>query len=174
MNRSSRVLVISLVTTLILAGSGVIARTMGDPRLYSWQLSITRGSDLVTVSWNRFSDHDKTMLIGSTNNPGTPGLPTADFGKLRTTIHHNYEVTPDQVLYDWRGSDRTATLYAEGTFVNGRSAHNRVDLVAAYNAVHEPDLPTESSWEPTLYTTIHPTQAVPGLVEHQAGPFHAQ
>jgi pectate lyase len=44
---------------------------------------IIRASDLVTVSWNSYQDHDKTMLIGSTNNP------TTDLGKLRVTVHHN-------------------------------------------------------------------------------------
>jgi pectate lyase len=44
---------------------------------------IIKGSDFVTVSWNRYYDHDKTMLIGSTNTP------TDDLGKLRVTLHHN-------------------------------------------------------------------------------------
>lgn len=47
------------------------------------ELDITKGADLVTVSWNRFSNHDKTMLIGSTDSP------TYDVGKLRVTVHHN-------------------------------------------------------------------------------------
>jgi len=42
-----------------------------------------RGSDLITVSYNDYYDHDKTMLIGSTDTPGV------DLGKLRTTVHHN-------------------------------------------------------------------------------------
>jgi pectate lyase len=42
-----------------------------------------RGSDLITVSYNDYYDHDKTMLIGSTDTPG------ADVGKLRVTVHHN-------------------------------------------------------------------------------------
>ncbi len=46
-------------------------------------LDITKGADLVTVSWNRFTNHDKTMLIGSTDNPAY------DVGKLRVTLHHN-------------------------------------------------------------------------------------
>src|SRR5205814_7880198 len=41
-------------------------------------------SDLVTVSWNRFTDHDKTMLIGASDST------TTDRGHLRVTIHHNY------------------------------------------------------------------------------------
>jgi pectate lyase len=44
---------------------------------------IIKASDLVTVSWNRYSNHDKTMLIGSTDTVGV------DVGKLRVTVHHN-------------------------------------------------------------------------------------
>lgn len=47
------------------------------------ELDITKGADLVTVSWNRLTNHDKTMLIGSTDSP------TFDVGKLRVTVHHN-------------------------------------------------------------------------------------
>lgn len=46
-------------------------------------LDITHSSDLVTVSYNRFEAHDKTMLIGSSDGR------TADRGTLRVTIHHN-------------------------------------------------------------------------------------
>ena len=46
-------------------------------------LDITNASDLVTVSWNVFRDHDKVMLIGSSDNA------PADVGKLRVTLHHN-------------------------------------------------------------------------------------
>ncbi|HEY0532557.1 MAG TPA: pectate lyase [Actinoplanes sp.] len=44
---------------------------------------IIKASDLVTVSWNAYSNHDKTMLIGSTDTVGV------DVGKLRVTVHHN-------------------------------------------------------------------------------------
>jgi hypothetical protein len=43
--------------------------------------------------------------------------------------------------------------------------------VAAYNAVNTPDLSPTVGWTPTLYTEIHPTQAVPGVVGGYAGPF---
>ncbi|GGO07026.1 pectate lyase [Microbispora rosea subsp. aerata] len=52
-------------------------------QVHDGQADITVGSDFVTVSWNKFADHDKTMLIGSTNNPAT------DRGKLSVTVHHN-------------------------------------------------------------------------------------
>ena len=48
-------------------------------------LDITRGSDLVTVSWNRFSDAHKTMLLGHNDDNGHQ-----DSGRLRVTYHHNY------------------------------------------------------------------------------------
>lgn len=47
-------------------------------------LDITRQSDLVTVSWNRFARHAKTMLIGSGDGA------RADEGRLRVTLHHNH------------------------------------------------------------------------------------
>ncbi|MDN3261824.1 polysaccharide lyase family 1 protein [Streptomyces sp. CSDS2] len=50
-------------------------------QIHDGALDITNGSDLVTVERNRFTDHDKTMLIGSSDKDST--------GKLRVTIHHN-------------------------------------------------------------------------------------
>ena len=47
-------------------------------------LDITHGSDLVTVSYNRFLSHDKTMLIGSSDSR------VQDRGQHRVTLHHNY------------------------------------------------------------------------------------
>lgn len=46
-------------------------------------LDVTNESDLVTISWNRFGNHDKSMLVGSSDGA------TADRGKLRLTLHHN-------------------------------------------------------------------------------------
>lgn len=47
-------------------------------------IDITNESDFHTVSWTRFSNHDKTMLINSgTSQP-------EDAGKLNTTLHHNW------------------------------------------------------------------------------------
>jgi pectate lyase len=52
--------------------------------IYDGQLDITHTTDLVTVSYNVFRDHDKLTLIGSTNNPGG-----GDPGLLNVTLHHN-------------------------------------------------------------------------------------
>ncbi|MFJ1867979.1 polysaccharide lyase family 1 protein [Streptomyces sp. NPDC088097] len=48
-------------------------------QVHDGALDITNASDLVTVSYNRFADHDKTMLIGGSDE---------DTG-LRVTLHHN-------------------------------------------------------------------------------------
>lgn len=57
----------------------------GTPyQVHDGAVDVTNGSDLVTISFNRFTDHDKLMLIGSTDSP-TRGDP----GRLRVSVHHN-------------------------------------------------------------------------------------
>ncbi|WHP59278.1 polysaccharide lyase family 1 protein [Arthrobacter sp. KFRI-F3372] len=53
-------------------------------QVHDGAVDVTNGSDLVTMSYNRFSDHDKLLLIGSTDSTNR-----GDAGKLRVTIHHN-------------------------------------------------------------------------------------
>ncbi|MFW6689681.1 pectate lyase family protein [Streptomyces sp. MAR4 CNX-425] len=48
------------------------------------ELDVVRGADLVTVSWNVFEEHGKTMLIGNSDSAGD-----TDRGRLRVTLHHN-------------------------------------------------------------------------------------
>jgi pectate lyase len=185
-------------------------------QVHDGELDITNGADLMTVSWNRLTDHDKVMLIGSSDSS------TVDPGKLRVTVHHNLfenvgQRTPrvrfgqvhvynnfyviangDSYVYSW-GVGVQSKIYAEnnffradgitpdrfirrfggtaihasGTFIDGQSAADQLDVLAAYNAVNDPDLAGDVGWTPTLYTIIHPAQAVPGLVGPNAGPFRA-
>lgn len=46
-------------------------------------VDITNASDLVTLSWNIMANHDKAMLVGSSDSAG------ADRDRLRITLHHN-------------------------------------------------------------------------------------
>jgi len=180
-------------------------------------LDITNASDYVTVSWNVFSNHDKVMLIGSSDSGSTAAN---DRGKLRVTLHHNLwenlgQRTPrvrfGQVhiynnlyrvraaanyVYSW-GVGIESAIYAEAnyfesdvdpsrfiavykgtaiqasdTYVNGHSKHNQVDVLAAYNAVNDPDLSGDVGWTPELYGQVHPVQSLPGLIPAQAGPFN--
>jgi pectate lyase len=48
-------------------------------------LDITHGSDYITVSWCRFSNHTKTCLLGHDDSNGAE-----DTGHLRVTYHHNW------------------------------------------------------------------------------------
>lgn len=54
-------------------------------QVHDGQLDIVRGADLITASWNVFTEHDKTLLIGNSDSAGD-----TDTGKLRTTLHHNW------------------------------------------------------------------------------------
>lgn len=53
-------------------------------QIHDGLLDITNASDYVTVSYNRFQNHDKLMLIGSSDSA------SADRGRLNVTLHHNY------------------------------------------------------------------------------------
>jgi pectate lyase len=52
---------------------------------YDGLIDIKRGSDFVTVSWNRFYNHTKTCLLGHSDNNAAQ-----DVGHLRVTYHHNW------------------------------------------------------------------------------------
>jgi len=47
-------------------------------------LDVKRQSDFVTISWNHFHHHSKTLLLGHSDSF------TQDIGHLRVTYHHNY------------------------------------------------------------------------------------
>jgi len=56
----------------------------GEPFLrHDGLLDVVRQADLVTISWNKLSGHDKSLLWG--NGDGV----VADRGKIRVTMHHN-------------------------------------------------------------------------------------
>jgi pectate lyase len=183
-------------------------------QIHDGLLDITNASDLVTVSWNRFRNHDKLMLIGSSDSAA------ADRGKLRVTLHHNLfdgigqrapRVRFGQVhlynnLYDVRdtpaynyswGVGIESAIYAEenvfiadrnfavdriiarfngtalsasNTLVIGPRVRNPVDVIAAWNAVNDPDLGFDAGWVPTLDHELLPAWTTPILVPLLAGP----
>ncbi|MFH9007081.1 polysaccharide lyase family 1 protein [Streptomyces afghaniensis] len=118
-------------------------------------LDITNGSDLVTVSWSRFADHDKAMLIGNGDTA------TGDRGKLRVTLHHNrfesvvqraprvrfgqvhlynnrYEITDDDYRYSL-GVSTESKIYAENNAFHAPGHVEVADLVKSWNgsALHQ-------------------------------------
>lgn len=99
-------------------------------QIHDGALDITNGSDLVTVERNQFTNHDKTMLIGSSDTDST--------GKLRVTIHHNV----------WKGIVQRAPLARIGqihlynnvydtTTVNGYAPKYTLDSRAKAQVVAE-------------------------------------
>ncbi|MCZ9346193.1 pectate lyase, partial [Streptomyces sp. TRM76130] len=114
-------------------------------------LDITNASDLVTVSWSRFTDHDKAILIGSGDTA------TGDRGRLRVTLHHNafesvvqraprvrfgqvhlynnrYVVPEDDAGYRYSlGVSTESALYAENNAFTTPGHVEAADLVKSWN-----------------------------------------
>lgn len=102
-------------------------------QVHDGQLDVTHESDYVTVSWNQFVSHDKTLLIGHSDDAA------ADLGKLRVTLHHNlfenvgqrmprvrygrvhvydnlYRISGDTNYYSSWGVGAESRLYAENNY----------------------------------------------------------
>jgi pectate lyase len=75
-------------------------------------------------------------------------------------------VAAADVIHYWKGTAITAI----GSLVQtpGHSP-GPVDLVAAYNAAHDPDLIPDAGWIPTARTHVDPAWAVPALVSALSG-----
>ncbi|CAE6429318.1 unnamed protein product [Rhizoctonia solani] len=56
-----------------------------DKDYYDGAFDVSHGSDFVTASWNVFTNHYKTSLVGHSNNNAAE-----DTGHLHVTYHHNY------------------------------------------------------------------------------------
>ncbi|MGW0803902.1 RICIN domain-containing protein [Nonomuraea sp. NPDC002799] len=52
---------------------------------YDGAVDVKRASDYVTISWNKVTNHDKSMLLGHDDGNGGE-----DRGHLRVTYHHNW------------------------------------------------------------------------------------
>jgi pectate lyase len=113
-------------------------------------IDITNAADLVTVSWNRFSNHDKVMLIGSSDSGSTAN---GDVGKLNVTVHHNlfdrlvqrmprvrfgkvhvynnYYVVGDGFSYAW-GVGIASQIFAENNFFEVEGAATPGEFIDWY------------------------------------------
>jgi len=76
-------------------------------------------------------------------------------------------VTPDRFITRLNGT----ALTTSGTLVLGARVRNPVDLVAAYNAVNDPDLGTDAGFVPMLNFGLLPAFTTPIFVPLFAGPF---
>lgn len=94
------------------------------------------------------------------------GIESAVFAENNFFLTNGSE-TPDQFIDVFKGT----AVHVTGTLVDGLRRRHRVDVVAAYNEVNDPDLGSDVGWTPTLVPRLHPTQAVPALVQLFAGVF---
>jgi pectate lyase len=119
-------------------------------QVHDGHVDITNESDYVTVSWNQFLHHDKTMLIGSSDSA------VADRNKLRVTLHHNHfgdvgqrvpRVRFGQVHvynnyffvssasrygYSW-GVGIESQIYAENNYLELQSPFGPADVIDRFN-----------------------------------------
>ena len=132
---------------------------LGRPyQIHDGAVDIAKAADLVTISWNRFADHDKLMLIGSSDTAA------ADAGKLNVTIHHNlftnvgqraprvrfgkvhvfdnlYDIPSAQgYTYTW-GVGVEAKLYVENNVIRAGSPFAQDRIIRAFSgkAIHVGD-----------------------------------
>ncbi|GAA4428097.1 pectate lyase [Georgenia halophila] len=145
-------------------------------------LDITHGADLVTVSYNHFGEHDKTMLIGSSDSR------TEDRGKLRVTVHHNrftdigqraprvrygqvhvynnlYEQTPasdpEGFHYYW-GVGHESALYVQNNYVDLAPGADPASIVGHYGGTAMTETGTVLDRRPVsaldLYNAANPDE----------------
>ncbi len=129
--------------------------------MHDGECDITNAADLVTVSWNQFLNHDKVMLIGSSDSGSTAA---GDRGKLRMTIHHNmfdnlgqrtprvrfgqvhvynnyYKIVDNPgYAYSW-GVGIESKIYAENNYFQSDQKLTPDQLIRVYKgtAIHESD-----------------------------------
>ncbi len=113
-------------------------------------LDIGRGSHNATVSWSEFSDHDKVMLLGWSNDASTNDQ------NLTVTVHHNYFHNLDyrlpwvkfgkahvfnNVYENWSSAEHDAVrstqgaqVYVEKNSFNGNEDEEATDCTAGGEA----------------------------------------
>jgi pectate lyase len=120
------------------------AKTYFDRKyqVHDGALDITNSSDLVTVERNRFTNHDKTTLIGSSDSEPA--------GKLRVTLHHNvYQGITQRAPLARVGQIHIYNNYFDTTKLNGYThqvtinSRAKAQVVAENNYWKTSDRPVE-------------------------------
>lgn len=111
-------------------------------------LDITNESDFVTVSWNQFSNHDKTMLIGNSDSA------TEDREHLRVTLHHN--------LFDGVGQRAPRVRYGRvHVYNNVYRADRNTQYRSTFGAGTESQIYAENNYF-EMSNLFGPAQAIDG------------
>jgi pectate lyase/pectin methylesterase-like acyl-CoA thioesterase len=99
-------------------------------------LDMTNASDLITVSYNYFHDHDKTTLIGGSDSF------TGDAGKERITFHHNYYKNVGQRA----PRVRFGQVHAYNNYYEGTMSHPNNPFLYAIGVGFESQVYAESNY----------------------------
>ena len=152
-------------------------------------VDVKRGSDLVTVSYNRYVGTDKSMLLGHSDSNGAQ-----DTGYLRVTYHHNWfdgsntrhprvrfgyaHVFANYVNVDdyFIGLGVGGQIYAESNYVRAHQDHHRglrrrqPDLDAAATSTTSPRSPGPTTAARPWRTGCAPTTpSAPPPYSYSAG-----
>ncbi|AEJ18226.1 pectate lyase family protein [Gracilinema caldarium] len=194
----------TLEDTLARSDNDFDSVTTSDGTKTKWQVydglcDITKTNDFVTISWCVFKNHDKTMLIGSSDSY------TADINHQTITLHHNYFLNCRQRLPMVRfatihiynnlyfmdatagrtnsyaiGVRKDCSIVAENNyFAKGISYGFKDSYGRVYNGnnIFEEGVQNSSNftstrpWEPSMYYEydIHLANNIPNLVMRYAG-----
>ncbi len=150
-------------------------------------LDVVQGSDYVTISWNYFYNHNKVLLIASSDS---------DSGQYRVTIHHNFFDGTGQrqprvrygqvhvynnyfrnIMYYGMGPGCDAKILSENNYMIGVATP-----VEGYDTVDRPGgvkdfgsnvalnyHPEVVNWAPTYGYRLDATSDVPNIVQNGVG-----
>ncbi|MCW5894116.1 MAG: T9SS type A sorting domain-containing protein [Bacteroidetes bacterium] len=106
---------------------------------YDGALDVTHGAEYVTLSWNHFFNHDKTCLLGHSNNQTTDT-------QLKVTYHHNYFNGTTQRHPRVRfGKAHVFNNYYVNNGIYGISSNLEADVLVEGNYFMNIPIPTETS-----------------------------
>ncbi|CAE6528417.1 unnamed protein product [Rhizoctonia solani] len=132
---------------------------------YDGQVDITLGSDYVTVSWNKFHDHYKSSLIGSSEKNGAQ-----DTGHFKITYHHNswnnvHTRTPGVFIHGPMARGIHTRSYGQ-VLVQANVFSNVTEPISTYGFVIPDDSPIdpEGDYEPDGFANEQSKLMISGLV----------
>lgn len=140
----------------------------GTPyQVHDGAVDVTNGSDLVTLSFNRFTGHDELMLIGSTGSPTR-----RDPGRLRVSVHHNVFEDVGQRAPRVRCGrvDVYNNHYVVPEDGSVPCVHSLGAGIESHLYAEAEQLAHDTSWTPALRTRVHAARAVPAVLARTTGP----
>lgn len=112
-----------------------------DKDFYDGQLDMNHGTDFVTVSWNIFTEHFKTSLVGGSDNTGDE-----DSGHLRVTYHHNLFQNVNSRTPSLRfGTAHIFSNYFNSVFDSGVDSRDGAQTLVENNVFNSVKKPIETT-----------------------------